>query len=323
VHFSAEDLARTTIAAEPDPLWELVLSLHKLQQPRSPDRLAGWREHARAGLDETLRRQLGQLTLLVPPKGNFADFLTPNAGAGDLPTALEVVSTTSAARLRTDLAELDVSARPPAWVRALADGDAPAMRELLAALSGYFEAAIAPYWTRIQSTVDSDRALRAQDWSVGGVEGLLAGLPGPMWWEAPILHTEYPKDRDLHLDGRGITLIPSYFCQRTPVTFIDERLPPVLVYPLEYTRRAADDEAALARLIALLGDTRARVLRGLRMPRSTSELARWAATSAASASKHATVLREAGLVSSVRRGNTMRHTLTPLGQALLDGDIPG
>lgn len=51
---------------------------------------------------------------------------------------------------------------------------------------------------------------------------------------------------------------------------------------------------------------------------TTGELARRADISAASASQHATVLRQAGLVSTHRQGNTVRHTLSPLGAELLN-----
>ena len=42
-------------------------------------------------------------------------------------------------------------------------------------------------------------------------------------------------------------------------------------------------------------------------------------TSPASVSRHTHVLREAGLVATTRDGTAVRHTLTPLGIALLDG----
>ncbi|WP_433356011.1 helix-turn-helix domain-containing protein [Microtetraspora malaysiensis] len=41
--------------------------------------------------------------------------------------------------------------------------------------------------------------------------------------------------------------------------------------------------------------------------------------SPASASEHASLLREAGLVSSERRGNRVWHRLTPLGLEFLHG----
>ena len=71
---------------------------------------------------------------------------------------------------------------------------------------------------------------------------------------------------------------------------------------------------ALARLI---GRTRAAVLFAARTRPTTSELAQRVGISAASASEHATVLREAGLITTHRHRNTVRHTLTRIGVDLL------
>ena len=50
-----------------------------------------------------------------------------------------------------------------------------------------------------------------------------------------------------------------------------------------------------------------------------AELARAAGVSLASASEHATVLRNAGLITSRREGRRVSHTITWLGQQLLAG----
>jgi DNA-binding transcriptional ArsR family regulator len=54
-------------------------------------------------------------------------------------------------------------------------------------------------------------------------------------------------------------------------------------------------------------------------PASTQELASVIGTSASSASEHAKALRTAGLVQTTRHGRGVRHSLTPLGRSLLDG----
>ena len=51
---------------------------------------------------------------------------------------------------------------------------------------------------------------------------------------------------------------------------------------------------------------------------TTGEVARRLNISAAAASQHTTVLRNAGLLVSQRDRNTVLHTLTPLGRAMLD-----
>ena len=92
----------------------------------------------------------------------------------------------------------------------------------------------------------------------GGIEGMLANLSPTMRWKPPVLHVKYPmSDQDLHLDGRGLRLIPSYFTWNAPVSLADPRLPPILRYPLHHppadeTRRARTDFAGKP-LTALLG----------------------------------------------------------------------
>jgi DNA-binding transcriptional ArsR family regulator len=131
-------------------------------------------------------------------------------------------------------------------------------------------------------------------------------------------------ERDIHLGGRGLLIIPSYFCVRAPITLADADLPPVLLYPIVHEPAGLDRSFEVRsdggrQLTALLGRTRAAVLRALGTGATTSEIANRLAISPASASEHATVLRNAGLIASGRERNTVIHALTPLGQTLLDG----
>ncbi|WP_405481391.1 winged helix-turn-helix domain-containing protein [Streptomyces sp. NBC_00009] len=71
----------------------------------------------------------------------------------------------------------------------------------------------------------------------------------------------------------------------------------------------------------LIGPTRAPALDALEHPRTTTQLAWLLRLTASTASRPATVLREAGLVGSQRRGNTVLHRRTPLGDALMDGAL--
>ena len=48
----------------------------------------------------------------------------------------------------------------------------------------------------------------------------------PFRWRYPILEADFPQDFDLHLDGRGLLLIPAFFCVRYPVKLFDPALPP-------------------------------------------------------------------------------------------------
>ena len=67
----------------------------------------------------------------------------------------------------------------------------------------------------------------------------------------------------------------------------------------------------------LVGQTRSAVLHGVGGGCTTSELARRVGVSLASASQHASVLREAGLVTTRRAGRSVAHRLTARGREML------
>ncbi|MFE7618695.1 ArsR/SmtB family transcription factor [Streptomyces sp. NPDC057496] len=315
IHFTADDLARTTVATRPDDMWELVNSLHILQSPRPPSEYGPWLRHVRTRFAERdLRSLVRYVTALVPHRGAFPDFLTPS-GADGFDASLDLVRATPAARLRAELAVHFRHRTPPPWARLLADGDRHARQELQDALTTYHRELLAPQLPLIGEAFHLERAQHSRDILAGGVEQLLHTLPPSIRWRSPTLAADYPRDRDLHLRGRGITLIPSFFCTKCPVTLIDPGLPPVLVYPV--TGRPLSDTEPDG-LTDLLGRTRALVLQALTPPCSTGELAVRTGVSIGTASKHASVLRRAGLVTSTRRGCMVLHALTPLGHALAD-----
>lgn len=123
----------------------------------------------------------------------------------------------------------------------------------------------------------------------------------------------------LHLGGRGLRLVPSYFCQGTPMSLADPDLPPVLIYPIDQDLHWSHTGTTEPRALdALLGRTRAAVLREIDIGATTTHLARRLRISPASASRHTTVLRDAGLVTTHRHGPAVLHTITWLGRRLLD-----
>ncbi|MGW0733815.1 hypothetical protein [Streptomyces sp. NPDC002851] len=226
VHFTAADLARTRVSEGADPLWEIVLSLHRLQERRPDPTLAAWRKHTVGRGPEPLR----MLLPLVPPRGYFPDFLTPPAAAAGVEHGLEAVMSTPRRRLRAELTTLAADHDLPSWTRALADGEPATLRRLARGLRAYHHRALGPHWPRIGRRIDADRALRLHALWHGGAEAMLRTYGPEMRWQPPVLEVDYPVDRELHLEGRGLLLVPSYYC-RAPVAFADPSLPPTLVYP--------------------------------------------------------------------------------------------
>jgi DNA-binding transcriptional ArsR family regulator len=157
---------------------------------------------------------------------------------------------------------------------------------------------------------------------------MLAGMRPALRWRDSAIEADYPHRHFCELDGRGLVMVPSFFCWGRPISLKNTTLPPVLVFPIEGDARylalgKAMRESVSRSLGALLGKTRAAVLETIADGCTTGEIARRLDVSLATASEHATVLRRAGLVVSVRDGNTTLHTLTAVATALLDSSAQG
>ena len=188
----------------------------------------------------------------------------------------------------------------------------------------YHDAAIAPYWTSIGTHMSADHAHRVEALARHGVDRLLSSLHPRVRWVAPVLQVLDMNDRDLYLDGRGIELQPSAFCWQVPTKLRDPGLKPILVYPIQHApgilRQASMDSAFSSDpLGSLLGSTRAAALEAAVTGCTTTEPARRCDISPAAASHQATVLREAGLITTRRAGASVRHEITQLGIWLLSG----
>ncbi|MEV6171018.1 helix-turn-helix transcriptional regulator [Streptomyces sp. NPDC051954] len=324
IHFTAADLGRVRLAQRADVLWESVLSLHQLAGPDFF--FTAWSRRARSSLAGAgLGADVRLLMSLVPPTGYFPDFLTPaaNGPSADLETGIEAVLTTGKRRLRTDIALLaDEVARPAGWLDDLARGRPPALRRLGTALRRYHQAALAPCSTASATQVGADRESQVQRLLDHGSEALLAHLGPTLRWRPPVLEADYPVDRDLYLQGRGLTVIPSLYAIHIPVTLADADLQPVLVYPVPrgpLWLPDTPDHPATTALDDLLGPTRAAALRHLGTPHTTTSLAARLTTSPSTVSRHTAVLRRAGLVTTERTGTSVLHRRTLLGTALVHG----
>nr|WP_042197378.1 winged helix-turn-helix domain-containing protein [Kibdelosporangium sp. MJ126-NF4]CEL22920.1 Putative arylsulfatase regulatory protein [Kibdelosporangium sp. MJ126-NF4]CTQ90059.1 Putative arylsulfatase regulatory protein [Kibdelosporangium sp. MJ126-NF4] len=321
VHFTTEDLTRVRIRAQPHPLWEVLLSLHLLQTRHGAAVFGPWRRGARGALGPS-----GDiLTTLAPPKGYSPDFLTPLVDSPDLDDGLEALLSTSSRTLRNDMSKLAEQTRLPGWASRLATGDVEMMRRLADRIRHYHAKALLPYTQVFKAHIAAEWSRRAELTMAHGLEYALSTLHPSIRWAAPVLEVGYPVDQDLYLDGRGLVLVPSFFCWQTSMTLADPALQPVLVYPLDPVigwatpgrgGRAPTQET----LVALLGRTRATVLQTIadRPSLNTTELARATGTTPSGASQHAAVLRDAGLVTTQRRNGSAVHTLSKRGALLLD-----
>ena len=320
--FDRQDLQRVRLATDADPMWELVLGVVNIRARRLPAPLMPWRREASARLGGSDRgsQAVSLLHRLVTPEGNFPDFLTPPGLVRDIDAGCEAVACTSGPRLTLDLGAVFAGRAVPLWVRTLAGGDRERVGEVVRAVRAGHDLLVAPHWAAVRDVVVADRRRRARQALTEGIGALLNSLPGVLGWDGQVLHTRYPEERTVHLGGRGLILLPSYFCWGNPVTWIDPELPPVLVYEAAGPRERNLDGSIPERLVSLMGRTRAECLRLLLTPHTTTELAEHVGTSIGTASKQAAVLRDTGLITSERQGMAVLHSITPLGVALLVGD---
>ncbi|MGI5350705.1 ArsR/SmtB family transcription factor [Streptomyces sp. CA-250714] len=294
-----------------------------LQHDELAEVFGQWRTKVR----KSISSDTALLYELAPPRGYSVDFLTP-PGAADLESGIESIMSTPRSRLRGDLLTLTATRRPTNWQRSLADGSGDAMRQLGTALREYYAVALAPFWPEIRRRVEADRAMRAHTLLDHGLGHLLGTLHPAGKWTDRVLTLSYGGcDRDLRLNGRGLILVPSFFCWGKPICLRDPELPPVLVYPVRHELgwAVADgrpEHGQSARpLASLMGRTRAAALETIAVGCTTTELARRLDISLAAASEHATTLRAAGLITTLRRHRAAHHSLTPVGAQLLQESL--
>jgi DNA-binding transcriptional ArsR family regulator len=329
IHFTVEDLARTRVA-QPPPLLELSAAVHTLQTRTHPVRFAAWRRSAFSRLEPRARMVLD----LIPPAASYTPcFLAPTHTSSPQ-EALERARSTPRSRIREDLALMAESRTLPSWAYPLAD-DSDLLGQLFDSLEHVYDVLVAPHWAHIVDAATADRAIRARQAVAGGMEHLLASLhPTRISWAPPVLEISMLSglEGNLRLEGSGLLLAPSLFGTPAPAIDIGAKPQPILRYPgcangwplhgLSPFGSPVPPATSGARspLASLLGHTRAAVLHAVAEHPgcSTKELAALTGVSPASASEHATTLRTAGLIRTVRRRNTALHSPTALGVTLLN-----
>ncbi|AUS79771.1 ArsR family transcriptional regulator [Actinoalloteichus sp. AHMU CJ021] len=283
IHFDGTDLTRVTVLARPDPLLESLFALAAVADHRPDAAFGGWR-------DRTLRNLRARSSALVA----LARSVRP------VPDLLVLVRSRGASSRRQQLSE--------------------GLRE-------FHETAVAPYWPRVAALAETETNSRAHMVINEGVERLLGTLHRDVRWTAPVLEIPGIRKEKIMLGGRGITLAPSVFLAGRSTVLVPPTKPGgplVLAYPapVEWAVPSAltpTMEGGERSLAALVGRTRAAILIALSESRTTSELSRRIGISAAAASQHTAILREAGMITTYRQTNTALHSLTPLGLAVRSG----
>jgi hypothetical protein len=313
VHFTEADLGKVAVAEDADPMWELLMSSYRIRRPEGEPFFGRWRRGSRSAIPDSGRL----LMSAVPPYGYCPDFLTPPEvrTVGD---GISAVLETPERVLGADVAELVAQGtRVPPWLLGLAGGETRELRRLGTALHDYYQQCVAPHWVTVRGAVARERLRLKSCLDRGGPQLLLSTLHPDVTWSPPVLRVRFPIEQELHLNGRGLRLLPTFFAHGMPTTYKDPGRPPVLACSISHTSLHSDAEPGPS-LAALLGPTRARVLTAIAIGRcNTSALAELTGTRLSTASQHASVLRSSGLIVSTRSGKSQIHEITPLGLGLI------
>ena len=305
------------------PAQELVASLRSLHDPVRRQVYAAWRRTVRGRLDGLDM----ELLLALSPVGPHAwDFLCPPITRqwADLDEELDAIAATPPDAVR---AEIDQHAGDtvPAPLRPLRDDPAGQLPRVVAELRAYWQVAIAPVWPQVHALTVADLVARLEQFSSGGVAGVLGQLHG----EVRFLGDRLRIDKAHHcvhrydLSGQGVLLVPCAFTWPTLLVGCCEAMQPTLVYPTRGAATIGEEPAEPTRpdpLEAVVGRGRASILTALAQPLTTTHLARDLDVSPSAISQQLKVLKAAGLVTARRRGRLVYYARTAAATAMVSAN---
>ena len=316
VELGAAALARVRISYS--PMWEVGGSLRQLVHDRTNSRHAPWMRWAATRLDPDLFELLRGL---VPNPHESPVWLFPPPARSPVPIATELseLAGIPADELRAEVALTVDEDRGPVDVPLLRGPRASA--SVAEALAAYWDAVLAPVWSAVHRLLEADLAFRADRLASDGLRALLNDLHPLMTFDGTRLRLDTPRHAAFRrVDDDGLTLVPCVFGSPSVVAVVDEPHPVTFSFPPRGIGTLWQDPGTVGAdpVVALLGRGRASILALLDVPLTGSQLAAQSGHSQAAISKHLVILRQAGLVSSNRTGQSILTTRTALGSALLN-----
>lgn len=295
------------------PMCELGLSLRAIRDPARFPLQLGWLRRTEAARG---RIDMETLMTLIDDRLWTPDFLNPRP-ASPLTRIDDEFAALEALDLDTFTRDLEaVHGRIPATL-----GTSPraAHRRVVGALRQLWHEAFAPHWPRMRAVLEADVVYRGRRISRRGLADMFDGLSSTVEFDGNVVSIALrdPAVREYDTGGAGLTLVPTMFTRRASAPVGDG--PPMLMYPARgqgalWETEAVPDVDAVA---ALLGPTRTRLLAALGQPASSTELAVRFDVTASAVNQHLRVLRDAGLLGSVRYGRSVLYLRSELGSALL------
>lgn len=336
------------------PLAELGSALHLLVEPAHHPRQTGWITAAGVQIDPDLmdrivtadylwRTSRSDMLLPARPKPTLAEELDGLDELDDeswVHTAL-MTSSCGIVPLRDDLGSplVDEAARCVARERAAARGsrqldfvdsmlaDPPAARSWLRRLledcaTSFFNAA----WRRVAGRLANDTRHKRDLLARHGLGPALAAISPAVTLSASGGHIVVDKlqDRTASATGTGLTFLPSAFSHPHLLVVHAPGRQPVISYPLlaTPTEPSVSIAAMQDRLHALDHPVRLRLLRSIaRGPQTTAQLAEAWLLTPPEVSRHLSVLKNAGVITSTRHGRYVSYELDLAAHVRLGTDL--
>ena len=298
-------------------LAEVLGSLIALHRPCTDPWLAPWHARHQVGYRAWLEQDVvasGLMPLVAATKWMPDVVALPPAGGmrTRLADELVVVAAHSDEDVRSTIAEAVAASWKPQDTGWLAlDGLGP---RVAAVIEEGWERFVAPDWPRRRAVIERDIMHRAGLLAAYGWKHAVENLTRLSTWvgDDAILfsHQDWP---DRWITDDGLIFVPQtagggwWTCERPPQY--------AFVYPARGPAVQADPEADA--LSALLGPGRARVVRELARPATSTQLAHALEVSLGTVSTHLAVLRDADMVVGARVGRSVVYRLTDRGDRLV------
>jgi DNA-binding transcriptional ArsR family regulator len=325
IPLSTEDLTKVRLA--PSPLWETVGSFGVLLYHGRGTVHAPWSTRTRRVLPGT---DLSPLLAAMCVEGQCPDFLSPppDASVATFGEELERLRATPPEVVFEEVetlvrVEKELFGLPPDKERMLKiylfDPEG-SLKRLVATLQRYHDLAIVPYWSRMREHLEGDTLKRGQALALGGVEALLSGLNPKVSYGGGVLELDKPYEVVIEPAGRGITLVPCVFVWPRVEVLVQPGYQPTLAYVprgVASLWTSSPPKSSGTALEAALGAGRASVMKGLLVPRTTTELAYQLRLSPAAVSAHLSRLKAAELIEPHRSGRRVYYRLSCAGESLL------
>jgi hypothetical protein len=320
IHTTADDLVKMRLAYR--PLLEIPLSYRVLINREFQSPYYRW-------VEETYRRvhdlELPFLSALVPAFGYIPDFLTPTPTGKqtDIEADFTKLLATPDETIRTGILELIAEDGDSQMRRYFLTHPRESIECLVEEMRVYWKRTLVQHWSRMIANIEGDMLYRARLLALDGPGAVFSDLHSSVNLNKNQIVLQ-PACQHLHntmefsLNGEGLQLVPLIFKGCGRMYQFAPGWQPMLAFGIRgaglwYQRQPSADQS----LEIALGAGRARVLRVLATPATTSEVAYRLHLSAAAASQHLSRLTKAGLSQPRRSGKRVYYHLTERGQKLL------